>query len=37
LEEIDVSEEKDAKIEDKDEFFKDYETFKVSVPEGILF
>ena len=34
LEEIDVSEERDAKIEDKERYFENHETFKVPLPEG---
>ena len=34
LEEIDVSEARDAKIDDKEEYFKNYETFKVTLPDG---
>ena len=34
LEEIDVTETKDARIDDKDEYFNNYETFKVTLPDG---
>lgn len=34
LEDIDVTEERDAKIEDRDEFFRNFEIFKVTLPDG---